>query len=201
MQATGACARQPRGRSRRAMRVTFIPLAIFMIVSNVAGQQPAQAPEYQIKAAMMYNFVLFVEWPNSAFASADTPFVFGIMGENPLGTWLNHELNGLRVAKRPIRIVRFQDGVKQATQCHVLFISASLEKGLPEILRAVSSAPVLTISDAANFCAAGGMIGFVPQARNVRFEINAAAVEKANLKVDPKLLRVAAGVVQGKPGE
>jgi len=151
----------------------------------------AEATEYQVKAAMLANFALFVDWPPTAFSTADGPFVACVLGNDPFGSWLKHEL-GERVGSHPVEI-RYLTKAEEAPECHILFICRSEQPRLKQVLTALRNTSALIISDVSDitdFCRNGGMIGFITEGRKVRFDLNADAAAKAGLKIDSKLKRV-----------
>jgi len=171
------------------------------IVMLLLGYTPvhAEATEYQVKAAMLANFALFVDWPPTAFSTADSPFVACILGSDPFGSWLKHEL-GARVGSHPVEI-RYLERAEPAPECHMIFISRSEQLRLKQVLTSLRNKTALIVSDARNisdFCRNGGMIGFVMEGRKVRFDLNANAAAKAGLKIDSKLKRVSGSTICGE---
>lgn len=171
------------------------------IVMLLLGYTPvyAEATEYQVKAAMLANFALFVDWPTTAFPAADSPFVACVLGSDPFGRWLKHEL-GERVGNHPVEI-RYPEKADAAAECHMVFISRSEQWQLKEVLASLRKTGTLIVSDARNvgaFCRNGGMIGFVMEGRKVRFDLNADAAAKAGLKIDSKLKRVSGSTLCGE---
>lgn len=159
----------------------------------------AEATEYQIKAAMLANFALFVDWPPKAFATAASPFVACVLGNDPFGPWLKHEL-GERVGSHPVQI-RYLEKAEAAPECHLVFISRSEQPRLGQELASLRNTGALIVSDCSDideFCRNGGMIGFVMEGRKVRFELNANAAAKAGLMIDSKLKRISGSAVCGE---
>lgn len=173
-------------KRRRALLSVIVPL---IWVSSVY----AQAPEYQVKAAMLYNFALFVEWPPARFASPKSPFLACVLGTDPFGPWLKYELRRADIGTHPIQI-RILKNAREARNCHLLFISRSEEKNLQTVMTELQGAAALIVSDVSNvrgFCREGGMIGLIMQGGKVRFELNGKAADSAGLKISSKLGRVA----------
>ena len=171
------------------------------IVMLLLGYTPvyAEATEYQIKAAMLANFALFVDWPPKAFATAESPFVACVLGTDPFGPWLKHEL-GERIGSHPVEI-RYLEKAEAAPECHLVFISRSEQPRLKEdltLLRDTSALIVSDCSDIDDFCRNGGIIGFVMEGRKVRFDLNANAAAKAGLKIDSKLKRISGSTECGE---
>jgi hypothetical protein len=146
--------------------------------------------EYRVKAAYLFNFTKFVEWPTAAFAGGRAfSFSICVAGRNPFGPALTATLVGETVAGRPLAARVVNAG--GAAGCHVLFVPA----GVPAAayLRAVGKEPVLTVGESADFLAQGGAINFVLDEGRVRFEINQAAAERAQLRISSRLLQLGRG--------
>jgi hypothetical protein len=155
-----------------------------------------QDRHYQLKAAFLVNFAQYVEWPADAFPAEDAPFVFGILGDNPFGTALK-DLVADGVVNGRKALVEEYKSVRDIRRCHILFISDSEKNRLPATMRALKGRSILTVSDIATFGSEGGMIRFVTHDR-VRFRINNAAAQEANLNISSKLLRLADAVESAK---
>lgn len=154
--------------------------------------QAAEAPrsEYEVKAAMLYNFARFVEWPAQVLGSASDPLVVGVLGLDPFGAILDNTLKGVTVNGRHMVVRRFAS-VAELKVCHILFVSSSETKSLPAVTQMFERSAVLTVGDMERFARQGGMIGFILDGKKVRFEINLDAAESAGLKISSKLLQLA----------
>jgi hypothetical protein len=115
--------------------------------------------------------------------------VIGVLGNDPFGPVLDQIVNGEKIKSRPLVVRRFRN-IADIHHCHILFISASEEYRLPEILRWLRGQPVLTVADIPGFAEAGGDIGFLSGTR-VKLVMNPVAIQSANLSVSSKLLRLA----------
>ncbi len=169
-----------------------VALPTVLLLSGLArGAEPEPPPlEHQVKAAFLYNFAKFVEWPPARFESALTPFVIGILGEDPFGADLDQTIKGKTVEGRPILVVRLRsDG--PIPPCHLIFVSNSEQKRLRTVLDSLKNTGTLTVGESDRFCPAGGMIGFKMASNKVRFEINSFASQKEGLKISSKLMTVA----------
>jgi hypothetical protein len=177
-------------RCRRAARVLcLLPLAVGVLFEPAAlGQR--SAGEYEVKAAVLYNFAKFVEWPDDAFANDSAPLVIGVVGDNPFGNGLEEAINGKTAGGRTLAIRHFSQK-DDLRNCHMLFVCASQTRRVSQILAAVSEASVLTVSDIEGFLAAGGMINLVMENGHVRFLIRASAATRVRLKISSKLLSLA----------
>ncbi len=155
-----------------------------------AAPQEREAPEYEIKAAFLYNFATFVEWPSSAFPEKDSPFTVGVMGKDPFGTGLEEAFQGKTVNGRRIVVRRGAD-LKDLGACQLLFVSGSEADRAPKILESLKGRPTLTVGDMGGFAAMGGCINFTIEGPKIRFEINPGVAKRSGLTVSSKLLRLA----------
>ena len=183
----------------RALRKTLpFLLAAACGLGVVAGMARAEglAAEYEVKAAFLFNFTKFVEWPPAAFADERSPLKICVLGENPFGKTL-HALIGDEVGGRRLSLTHLEN-LNNLETCHVLFVSRSERERLGQIVTAVRNAPVLTVGDTPGFIDQGGMINFVLEGSKVRFDINQEAAERAGLKISSRLLALAKHV-KGRP--
>ncbi len=154
-----------------------------------------QISEYGVKAAYLFNFAKFVEWPAGAFENEASPILIGVLGEDPFGGELDKAVEGKNVAGRSLRIKRFGDfdenQAPQLRKCQILFIAYSEEGNLPAILRALNGASVLTVSEIEGFPQKGGIILFDLEGDRVTLGINPTTARRGNLILNSKLLHVA----------
>ncbi len=174
----------------KVVRLIFI-IVICAIVSAWlnAHAEPPPSREYLIKAAFLYKFAKFVDWPAKAFPNDRTPLTICILGKEPFGAALE-TIKDKKVRGRKLviqRLARLED----LKQCHILFISASEEKRLPELLSTIKGKAILTVSDMKGFAHCGGIINLVTIEKKIRFEINLDAAHLAGLKISSKLLKLA----------
>ena len=177
----------PGGGKPRPYMEILILAACLLALPAIAR---AQAPEYDLKAAFLFNFVKFVEWPADAFAGERAPMTICVYGEDPFGPALDAVVQDERVGERSLLIQR-PAGLDGLGGCHVLFVSRSERERMGEVLAKVQGAPVLTVGDADGFLRAGGVINFVLEGGKVRFLIDQAAAERSGLRVSSKLMRLA----------
>jgi len=149
--------------------------------------------EYEVKAAFLYNFGKFVEWPKDSAQGRETNFVIGVLGADPFDGVLDQLSAGGVVQGMPVAVKRSKT-LRGLDRCHVLFISRSESGSLPEIVRALNAEPVLTVGDSEGFLGSGGAVSLFLEQRKVRFAINLKATDRARLKVSSKLLRLASSV-------
>ena len=174
--------------SKELMRVgATLNLLLGLLLAGSGYAQDAQPSEYQVKAAFIFNFAKFVEWPSGAFADATSPLCIGVLGENPFGANLERTVQDKTLNNRSI-VIKECKTLDEARKCHLLFISASEKRPLAEIVEGLAGAHILTVGEAENFLKGGGMINFFREGNRFRFEINDGAAKKVGLKIDSKLL-------------
>lgn len=174
-----------------AASIKFLPLTILLLLTGALQAADVSPSEYKLKAAFIYHFSQFVDWPAKAFPDANAPFVIGVLGENPFGADLEQTVNGKSMGSHPLKVKEFHSLAEAQNNCHILFISSSEQSKLPEIVSGLGTAGILTVGEADNFGDAGGMIQFVIEGGKMRFRINETITAKANLKVSAKLLSLA----------
>jgi hypothetical protein len=205
---TGAVGTRHRSREagctatfKRSWRFAAAPvwgmtlILLFAVAPDHAEE--SQPSEYRLKAAFLFNFAKFVEWPPEAFADKTSPVVIGVLGQNPFGADLEQTIRGKTINDRPLQVKECQ-AVTQATNCHILFISTAEKKlstaekkRLGEIFDGLRGVPVLTVGETERFTQTGGMINFIMEGNKIRFEINDETAKKAGLKISSKLLSLA----------
>lgn len=153
------------------------------------ASQAASAEEYELKAAFLYNFAQFVEWPPQAFAEEDAPFVIGLLGPNPFGGLLRDLVRGEYLQGHPFRVVHFRS-VEEVDHCHILFVAGRNPPRLETTLARLAGRNILTVGEAEDFVHRGGTVGFYREGRRVRLRISLRAAQAAGLTISSKLLRV-----------
>src|ERR1700688_2256753 len=155
-----------------------------------ADQSPT---EYQVKAAYLFNFLKFVEWPDDPAADPHGKWVIGFVGDSPVGGELARLVEGKNVLGRELLVKKFQ-AADNLRGCNILFISESEKKRVPSILAALRGSSALTVADMDNFIGLGGMVELVVEGGRVRVTIDVGATGRARLKVSSKLLTLAQAV-------
>lgn len=177
----------PRQLARRGVA---LGLAIVVANSMAWGTDIQALDEYQVKAAFIYNFAKFVQWPAEAFQSPTEPIAICVLGQDPFGRSLQDTVAG-RVIDRRSLIVRNVSGVKQAAGCHVLFVSSVENKRSSSTLADVKPLGILTIGESDVASADGPIITFKLAGGKVRFDINVEAAERQKLRISSRLLSLA----------
>ncbi|MBN2181147.1 MAG: YfiR family protein [Sedimentisphaerales bacterium] len=192
--------------------ILFVLFFFLPVVSFVAlGEDDSKlSREYKIKAAFLYNFIQFVDWPEDKEGSEDDPIIIGILGQDPFGDAFE-PVAGKQIKGRKSLIKRIE-GIKKLKKtdepsnseieslrkCHLLFICSSEKDNLADIINLVNGQGVLTVGETSNMLKSGGMINFIVEENKVRFEINLSAVKQGKLKIRSQLLRLAKKVVEEK---
>jgi hypothetical protein len=166
----------------------FISVCLVMLASQASYGQAFR--EYQVKAAFVYNFAQFTEWPADAFPSTNSPLVIGVFGKNPFDDFLKETVQNETLRGHPVQLKQCTL-LSQAETCHILYIGMSERAHLEQIVQALRTRPILTVSDVENANHAGVMIQLLTEGNRVRFRINQAAVKAARLNVSSKLLNLA----------
>jgi YfiR/HmsC-like len=173
-------------------RITYVMILMTLLVSGVIGGTTKSfadsLQEYQIKAAFLYNFAKFVEWPATAFKDAQSPLTLCILGKDPFGDALD-SLREKTIEGRRL-VIRRVSKIEEADKCHILFVSASEKDSLSHILKVTRSWNVLTVGDTKGFAESGVVINIISIGNKMGFEINLDAAEHTSLKISSKLLKL-----------
>jgi hypothetical protein len=156
--------------------------------------------EYEVKAAFLFRFAQFVEWPADTFKGTGEPFTYCTIGDDPFRGALERTLNGKTIGQRTLRVEHLNGGGKIG-DCQVLFVGGPGDKKhVAETLASAGSLPILTVGEADQFAENGGAIGFCTEENKIRFEVNLDAAGKAGLKISAKLLALAKTVLGAPKG-
>jgi hypothetical protein len=175
-------------KGRRRGLVAAVCLAAFC--RSLAVAQRDSMPEYQVKAAFLFNFAHFVEWPGEAFTDATSPVVIGVFGDDPFGSYLDDIVRGETVSRRRLVIERYRT-VEEIGACHILFVPRSEAIRMPAVLAHVRGRSVLTVSDLDGGADPEEAIRLVTENSRIRMRINLEAARAARLTISSKLLRPA----------
>ncbi len=180
----------------RYCRVMKKVVRLFLILSVWTGlsfgqvtQGESSSPEYLVKAAFLYNFAKFVEWPAEAFVDDQTSITLCILGKDPFGDALDTIKNKI-IRGRKLVIKRLRES-KELEKCHILFISQSEKQDLAKVFETIKDWHVLTIGDMENFAQRGGIINLITVKNKIYFEINIDVAQHSDLKISSQLLKLA----------
>lgn len=160
----------------------FIPLT-----QSIAQARPAN--EQQIKAAFLYNFTHFIDWPASTFASAKAPFVIGIVGDDPIAKYLNDLVKDEMLNNRNIIIQKFPN-YRDIGTCNILYIPNKEAMKMKSLLPELNRRGILTVVDDGDFSKWGGIVCFLKNNNKLRLQINISEAKAAELTISSKLMNV-----------
>ena len=189
-----------RGLARPRLAGRWAPavaLALALAPRPVAGQPP-QASEHDVKAAFLFHFTRFVEWPAAAYPAADAPFALCVLGRDPFGATLDELVRGERVAGRPM-VVRRPATASQAAGCQLVFVAEGEDPAVIAGVPGLREGLVLAVGEAPGLLARGALIRFVVRDGRVRLQVSAPALARTRLTVSSKLLRLAEQVTPAPP--
>jgi hypothetical protein len=168
---------------------------LFSCLAGIPGYVSASDnKESLVKAAFIYNFVKFVEWPGSKAIPQQSAIDICVLGDSPMnGT--GSVFKAASTPKLALSLVKEDNVGNAAAHCHVVFVSQSESGKLSEILAGLKGSPVLTVSDIEGFAERGGMIGFVMSDNKVKVVVNTKAASSNGMRVDAQLLEIALKVI------
>ena len=169
--------------------VCFLVALLFALGAGSA-RAAATASETEVKAAFIYNFVKFVDWPAEAFTADTAPFRVAVFGDDDVTGRLKVLLSDKKAHGRSFEVKRVLNP-QDAKNSQIVFVTAPESKRTMLVLDAVKKLPILTIGESDEFLDLGGMINFVLEDTQLRFEINTEPAEKVKLVISSKLLRLA----------
>lgn len=175
-------------------------LALVWIITLAGGVGRLQAQsddvsdlnrEYAIKAAYLYQFGRYVQWPSESFATPQSPLVIGLLGPDPFGGILNEIARTKRLEGRPIVVRQFAT-MADYTPCHIMFVSAAVPADQKTAaIQQAQGKPILLVGEEPGFAERGGTINFFMEENRIRFEINTEVARQDQLKISSKLLSLA----------
>jgi hypothetical protein len=171
-------------------RFALLALCTLCAGASLAADESPQDIEQRIKAAFLFKFGGYVEWPGRVFARSDSPLVIGVAGADVLAEELSRIASGRTMNGRPVTVRRIRGG-EQAAGVHVVFISRSEAGRLGELLPMTQGQPVLTVTETEKGLAQGSVINFVVADNRVRFEVSLEAANRNGLRIGAPLLAVA----------
>ncbi|TAK40473.1 MAG: YfiR family protein [Betaproteobacteria bacterium] len=171
-------------------------LAAALLTAASVLAQADGAAETQIKAAFLYKFGGFVEWPMRAFQRPDSPFMIGVLGADAVAADLELVVAGRTVQGRPIAVRKLKRGEPFAS-LHVLFVGHAESARMAEILVAAKGQPLLIVTESEDALSHGSMINFVAVGDKVRFDVALPQAERGQLRISARLLAVARKVISG----
>ena len=177
-----------------AIGLCFLPCASMAqaMRTDIGGD----VSEERVKAAYLYRFPNYIEWPAAAFAKPESPYVLAVLGDDNIVDELNRISAGRMINNRPVTVRKLQGG-ELPPGIHLLFIGRSERSRLPQLARQVNGKPVLIVTETDGALVQGSMINFRIADDRVRFEVSLESVEKTELKLSARLLALALSVTKG----
>jgi hypothetical protein len=182
-----------------AFAAGVIVLMVLLVRGRPVQGHGSASSEHEVKAAFLFHFSQFVDWPEGTFKEANSPIVYCTIGEDPFHGALDASLSGKAVGERALRVQHFKQ-LEEIRGCQILFIGESEQKRVATLATKFQGNPVLTVGESEHFIQEGGMIGFLLEENKIRFEINLEAAEHAKLKLSSRLLALAKRVLGGQRG-
>lgn len=151
--------------------------------------------EDQVKAAYLYNFAKFVEWPEASFPDASAPIHLCVLNDPSIGARLSQIVKDKQISGRSISVVSIQNA-EQGRSCQILFINSAQNWQVEHVIKVLQGASVLTVGEATGFVEQGGIVNFVIQNDQVHFQVNHRAATQSRLRMSARLLSVAKLVIE-----
>jgi len=167
----------------------ILPAIFLLLISNIANAKTFKLGEYEIKAAFIYNFTKFIEWPKETFADDQTPIKICIVGDDPFGDAFE-SIQGKTAKGRKMTIERVSSN-KDLKKCNIAFISSSEREHISKIVESSIALNILTIADTESYIKKGVVINFIVKDNKVSFAINIDAAKRSELQISSILLRLA----------
>lgn len=190
----------PKSRSARLARTRWrlaaAATAAILLACAMAARPQNNPSEYQVKAAFLFNFAKFVEWPPDTFPNAIAPITVCVFRHDPFGSALDDVIRGKTINNRELAARRIHE-LTELKSCQVLFVDEREEKQLPDILATLKGASSLVVGEGTDFAERGGSIQFFLENNKLRFAINVDAVQRSRLQASSKLLALARIVHDG----
>ena len=186
---------------KRVTAVVFASCALLLPLAYSPGasaQSRTQAkPVDEVKAAFVYQFALFVQWPESAFEASASPLKIGVVENGEVLSALQKIVSGKQIDGHPVEIL--QVDVREGTHdCHIVFVDETASGWLSSFIGEDGKSTVLTVGDSPEFTKMGGVIRLFEKGRKLGIEVNVDAADRAQLKISSKLLRLATIVHNGQ---
>ena len=185
-----------RFRPLRQLVAAGVMVCAVAVLAGAARAEGVKVSSSQRNALILYNFARFIEWPKSAFADDNAPFVIAVLGRDPSGRDIDTEtIQGRIIKGHKVKVIHLYTA-DEVSECHLLFICSSEIQRLPRILKRLEKSSILTTAETPDFIEKEGIINLIPELQpngteTVGFEVNLAAATKAHLKLDTQLLKLA----------
>jgi hypothetical protein len=187
-----AIATAGRGCAGGIMKAWLLLMTLLCLAGShtALGADAPSAKEYRVKAAFIYNFMKFVEWPPKRFEHTNSPLIIAVAGKSPMFDTLAEAVKGRKINGRDL-VLKQVTTPEAARSAHALFVDAAQGEQWNESLRGLSGSSVLTVGESEAFGKHGGMINFLLEGDKVRFEIDLDSADRDGLQISAQLLKLA----------
>lgn len=173
----------------------ILAAALLLLLSpHTSMAEGKRLDEYEVKAAYLYNFAKYVDWPANSLPADAATMTYCVIGTGPMNSPVR-TLEGKLARNRRVK-VREQTQNDDLGGCHILFINGTLNGQINRILASAAGRSILTVSDVKGFTTTGGIIEFMPVGDKIRFQINHRSAKQANLRISSRLLSLATNVIE-----
>ena len=186
------CAHLPEYLRKRlcAALVGLCSVVLCVAIAAPGFAQSDSPSEYQVKAAFLFNFAKFVDWPVDTYPSPQSAFAICVLGDDPFGALLDNTLAGKSLGTHPVVPRRIKE-FNELRHCQIVFVSSSERQNYTQIVETARGSRVLLVGETEGFAASGGAVEFTLESNHVRFAINPEAAQRAGLTLSSKLLMLA----------
>jgi hypothetical protein len=191
----------PSGRTRISARIIVL-FGIVLLVSGLPQSARAQstADEYQVKAAFLFHFAQFLDWPAGAINGENPSLNLCIFDDEPHRLELQNTIENKTIGDKVFHVHLINEA-QEVQGCNILFLSRDEARRQTALLKSLRGLPVLTVGETNDFLSDGGMIRFHLEDGKIRFDINLERADSAHLKISSRLLLLATSVTRGGAGE
>jgi hypothetical protein len=176
------------GRTALVQSLTARVIAILLLAPMTVAAQDVTEPA--LKAAFIYNFARFTEWPADAMANG-APLVLCVLGDPAIGGALERAVEERTLAGRSIGVSQAAPGGRSLAGCHIAYVAGVTASEAAKVVAGLRDAPVLTISEVEGFTKMGGIAQFFFENGQLRFDVQLASAKRARLQISSKLLALA----------
>ncbi len=169
-------------------------LLVLLVVSGSPAELRAAAPsqEYQLKLAFLVNFARFIAWPESSFTATQGALTVCVVGQNPFGDELR-KIESRKIGEHQLQTI-LVDPEAPIAQCHLLFVSSTVSRQIPQLFEAINQLPVVTVSDIPGFSDQGGGIELVLKQDRLTFIVNNSRLKNLGIQAASPMLNLAVEV-------
>lgn len=180
------------------MKTSLLSFLFFIALIHACPRAwSGEAPPELVKAGMLRNFALLIEWPANAFSNPTDPLVIGILHPDPFGSDFDAAMSTEQVRGRSVRLIRWSS-VEEIGDCHLLYIPSSRKSEYSKILERVGGKSVVTVGEDDDLLKLGGLLRFVSDGRRVGFILNAAVERRTGVRISGELKQAAKKILKEK---